>query len=170
MAATQNLSEPLAKIFYKVIQVSVVERQRASPARPRSPENPVSRPIIPAMQAAAESLSLIVEVVRAQSPSEFSPAFAAMAKSRVDSVVVTEDGEFAASFRAIATLALANKSANALVSIPRVSPSSMHAWSGRKGARRPCARSCGDVAWACSVPMRTALRCARCATHQPCSK
>jgi putative tryptophan/tyrosine transport system substrate-binding protein len=36
-------------------------------------------------------------------------AFATMAKSRVDSVVVTEDGEFAASFRAIATLALANK-------------------------------------------------------------
>jgi putative ABC transport system substrate-binding protein len=32
-----------------------------------------------------------------------------MANSRVDSVVVTEDGEFAASFRAIATLALANK-------------------------------------------------------------
>jgi len=30
-----------------------------------------------------------------------------MAKSRVDSVVVTEDGEFASSFRAIATLALA---------------------------------------------------------------
>jgi putative ABC transport system substrate-binding protein len=32
-----------------------------------------------------------------------------MAKSRVDSVVVTEDGEFAASFPAIATLALANQ-------------------------------------------------------------
>jgi putative ABC transport system substrate-binding protein len=74
-----------------------------------NPDNPVSRPIIPAMQAAPASLSVIVEVVRAQSPSEFSLAFAAMAKSRVDSVVVTEDGEFAASFREIATLALANK-------------------------------------------------------------
>jgi putative ABC transport system substrate-binding protein len=74
-----------------------------------NPDNPVSRPIIPAMQAAAASLSVILEVVRAQGPSEFSPAFAAMAKSRVDSVVITEDGEFAASFRAIATLALANK-------------------------------------------------------------
>ncbi len=61
------------------------------------------------MQAAAAPLSLIVEVARAQSPSEFGLAFASMAKSRVDSVVVTEDGEFAASFRAIATLALANK-------------------------------------------------------------
>jgi putative ABC transport system substrate-binding protein len=74
-----------------------------------NPDNPVSRPIIPAMQAAAASLSLIVEVVRAQRPSEFTHAFAAMAKSRVDSIVVTEDGEFAASFRAIAALALANK-------------------------------------------------------------
>jgi putative tryptophan/tyrosine transport system substrate-binding protein len=75
------------------------------PAALSNPDNPVSRPIIPAMQAVA----VIVEVVRAQGPSEFSLAFAAMAKSRVDSVVVTEDGEFAASFRAIATLALANK-------------------------------------------------------------
>jgi putative ABC transport system substrate-binding protein len=52
----------------------------------------------------------MVQVVRTQSPGEFSLAFAAMAKNRVDSVVVTEDGEFAASFRAIATLALTNKS------------------------------------------------------------
>jgi ABC-type uncharacterized transport system substrate-binding protein len=73
-----------------------------------NPDNPVSRPIIPAMQEAAAPLSLIVEVARAQSPGEFSLAFAAMGSSRVDSVVVTEDGEFAASFRAIATLALAD--------------------------------------------------------------
>jgi putative tryptophan/tyrosine transport system substrate-binding protein len=73
-----------------------------------NPDNPVSRPIIPAMQEAAAPLSLIVEVFRAQSPSEFSLAFAAMAKTGVDSVVVTEDGEFAASFRAIATRALAD--------------------------------------------------------------
>jgi putative ABC transport system substrate-binding protein len=32
-----------------------------------------------------------------------------MTKSQVDSVVVTEDGEFAASFAAIAALAIANK-------------------------------------------------------------
>jgi putative ABC transport system substrate-binding protein len=74
-----------------------------------NPDNPVSRPIIPAMQAAAASLNLIVEVVRAQSPSEFSLAFASVARSRLDSIVVTEDGEFAAGFQAIATLALANK-------------------------------------------------------------
>jgi ABC-type uncharacterized transport system substrate-binding protein len=79
------------------------------PAALSNPYNPVSRPIIPAIQAAAASLSLMVDVVRAQSPGEFSLAFAAMAKNGVDSVVVTEDGEFAAGFQAIATLALANK-------------------------------------------------------------
>ena len=36
------------------------------PAALSNPDNPVSRPIIPAMQAAATSLSLMVEVVRAQ--------------------------------------------------------------------------------------------------------
>src|SRR5712675_2247595 len=44
-----------------------------------NPDNPVSRPIIPAMQAAGASLSVIVDVARAQSPSKFSSAFAAMA-------------------------------------------------------------------------------------------
>jgi putative tryptophan/tyrosine transport system substrate-binding protein len=79
------------------------------PAALSNPDNPVSRPIIPAMRAAAASLSLTVEAVRAQSPNEFTLAFASMSKSQVDSVVVTEDGEFAASFRAIAALAFANK-------------------------------------------------------------
>jgi ABC-type uncharacterized transport system substrate-binding protein len=79
------------------------------PAALSNPDNPVSRPIIPAMQAAAASLNLNIEVVRAQNPNEYSHAFAGMAKSGVDSVVGTEDGEFAASFGAIAKLALANK-------------------------------------------------------------
>jgi putative tryptophan/tyrosine transport system substrate-binding protein len=83
--------------------------QVSRPAALSNPDNPVSRPNIQAMQAAAPSLSLAVEVVQAQSPTEFGPAFATMAKNRIDSVVVTQDGEFAASFRAIATLALANK-------------------------------------------------------------
>jgi ABC-type uncharacterized transport system substrate-binding protein len=79
------------------------------PAALSNPDNPVSRPIIPAMQTAAASLSLTLEVARAQSPNEFDLAFASMSKSRVDSVVVTEDGEFAAHFRAIAALSLTHK-------------------------------------------------------------
>ena len=74
-----------------------------------NPDNPVSKPIIPAMQSAAAALSLALGVARAQGPSGFDRAFEAMAGSRVDSVVVTEDGEFAPSFRTIAALALQNR-------------------------------------------------------------
>ena len=57
-----------------------------------NPDNPVSKPIIPAMQAAATPLKLEIDAAKAQGPSEFDSAFAAMVKSRVDAVVVTEDG------------------------------------------------------------------------------
>jgi putative tryptophan/tyrosine transport system substrate-binding protein len=77
-----------------------------------NPNNPVSRPIIPAMQATATPLKLEFDVAEAQGASGFDSAFAAMAKRRVDAVVITEDGEFAASFEAIATLAAANKLAS----------------------------------------------------------
>jgi putative ABC transport system substrate-binding protein len=74
-----------------------------------NPDNPVSRPIIPTMQSAAAALSLNLGVARAQGPGEFGRAFEAMAGNHVDSVVVTEDGEFAPNFRAIAALALQNR-------------------------------------------------------------
>jgi ABC-type uncharacterized transport system substrate-binding protein len=74
-----------------------------------NPDNPVSRPIIPAMQSAATALSLILGVARAQGPSEFDRAFEALAESHADSVVVTEDGEFAPNFPTIAALALKNR-------------------------------------------------------------
>jgi putative ABC transport system substrate-binding protein len=74
-----------------------------------NPENPVSRPIIPAMLSAAKSLRLTLGVARLQGPGEFDRAFYAMAGSPVDSVVVTEDGEFAPNFRTIAALALQNR-------------------------------------------------------------
>jgi putative ABC transport system substrate-binding protein len=74
-----------------------------------NPDNPVSRPVIPAMQSAATALRLTLGVARIHSLSEFDRAFQAMAGSPVDSVVVTEDGEFAPNFRTIAALALQNK-------------------------------------------------------------
>jgi putative ABC transport system substrate-binding protein len=77
-----------------------------------NPSNPVSKPIVPAMQAAATPLKLEFDVAEAQGASEFDSAFASMAKRRVDAVVITEDGEFAPSFRAIAMLAAANKLAS----------------------------------------------------------
>jgi ABC-type uncharacterized transport system substrate-binding protein len=78
-----------------------------------NPNNPVSKPIIPAMQSGATPLKLeIIDAAKVQGPSEFDSAFAAMVKSRVDALVVTEDGEFAASFGAIAALSAANKLAS----------------------------------------------------------
>src|SRR3954453_19529333 len=74
-----------------------------------NPSNPVSRPIIPAMQSAAARLNLKFDVAEVQGPGEFDLAFASIAARRVDAVVVTEDGEFAAGFGAIAALAAANK-------------------------------------------------------------
>ena len=64
------------------------------------------------MQAAAVPLKLEFDVAEVQGPGEFDSAFASMAKRRVDAVVVTEDGEFAASFGAIAALAATNNLAS----------------------------------------------------------
>ena len=71
-----------------------------------NPDNPVSRPIIPAMQLAAARLSLNLEVARLKGPGGFDRTFEAMAGSLIDSLVVTEDGEFAPNFPTIAALAL----------------------------------------------------------------
>jgi len=74
-----------------------------------NPDNPVSRPVIPAMQSAATALRLTLAITRIQGLSEFDRAFQAMAGSPIDSVVVTEDGEFAPNFPNIAALALQNR-------------------------------------------------------------
>jgi putative ABC transport system substrate-binding protein len=76
------------------------------PSALSNPDNPVSRPIIPAMQSAATELGLTLAVERLQRTGEFDRAFYEMAREPVDSLVVTEDGEFAPNFRTIAALAL----------------------------------------------------------------
>ena len=72
------------------------------PAALSNPDNPVSRPIIPAMHSAGTTLGLTLVVARARGPNEFERAFEGMAGSHVDAVIVTEDGEFAPNFRMIA--------------------------------------------------------------------
>jgi putative ABC transport system substrate-binding protein len=74
-----------------------------------NPANPVSTPIIPAMRAAAVPLRLEVEAFSVQGPNNFDGAFQAIIKSRANAVAVTEDGEFAASFKTIAALAIGSK-------------------------------------------------------------
>jgi putative ABC transport system substrate-binding protein len=80
----------------------------AHPTALSNPDNPVSRPIIPAMQSAATRLALRLEVAQLKAPGAFDRTFEAMAGTTIDSVVVTEDGEFAPNFPAIAALALQN--------------------------------------------------------------
>ena len=115
-----NLAKPEANVtgstFFlpelNVKQLEVLKEAFPSithPAALSNPDNPVSRPIIPAMQSAAAALSLTLVVARLQGLSEFERAFHEMAGSPVDSLVVTEDGEFAPNFRAIAALALEYK-------------------------------------------------------------
>ena len=87
--------ELLKDVFPYVARVAVLS----------NPDNPVSKLIIPAMTAAAAPLKIELELAKTQGPTEFDSAFAAMAKSCVDAVVVTQDGEFAASFKTIAALA-----------------------------------------------------------------
>jgi putative tryptophan/tyrosine transport system substrate-binding protein len=115
-----NLARPEANVTgstYFLPELNVKRLEVLKEASPRirhptalsNPENPVSKPIIPAMQSAAAALNLSLEVARLQGPGEFDRAFLAMAGSPVDSVVVTEDGEFAPNFRTIAALALQGK-------------------------------------------------------------
>ena len=52
--------------------------------------------------------AVALQHVEARGLEEFDSAFAAMSWNRIDAVVVTEDGEFAASFGAIAALATKN--------------------------------------------------------------
>lgn len=72
-----------------------------------NPDNPVSKPIMTAMQSTATNLKIGVEQFRLRSPTELDAVFAAMAAQRIDAVVVTEDGEFAPNHRAISDLAIA---------------------------------------------------------------
>ena len=74
-----------------------------------NPNNPVSRPIMTAMESIAANLKMSVEQFKVGAPTDFEAAFAAMQPGRIDAVVVTEDGEFAASHRIISDLALAKK-------------------------------------------------------------
>jgi putative ABC transport system substrate-binding protein len=91
--------ELLGEVFPQVTRVGVLS----------NPANPVSRPIIPTMTAAAPALRLEMEVFEVKGPREFDGAFEAMARSRVDAVAVTEDGEFAASNKTIAEFAIRRK-------------------------------------------------------------
>jgi len=71
-----------------------------------NPDNPsYIRLSLPAMEAAAKSLKLELQQFPVRGPGEFDSAFAAMAKRRVDAVVIGQDAVLTANVGAIANLA-----------------------------------------------------------------
>jgi putative tryptophan/tyrosine transport system substrate-binding protein len=71
-----------------------------------NPANPISDPIVPAMEVAAQSLKLELAQFAVRGPAEFEGSFAAMAARRVDALVVLDDSMLLAQAPAIASLAL----------------------------------------------------------------
>ncbi|MGH6804295.1 MAG: ABC transporter substrate-binding protein, partial [Methyloceanibacter sp.] len=69
------------------------------------PDNPANGPSLQAMEIAAKSLKVGLQPFEARGPKEFESAFSAMAKKRVDAVVITLGAMFQANPRAIADLA-----------------------------------------------------------------
>ena len=65
------------------------------------------------MEKAAARLKVKFETFNVDRPNEFTAVFDAMAGRRVPAAVITQDGDFAASFRAIAELAVAHRIASA---------------------------------------------------------
>jgi putative ABC transport system substrate-binding protein len=70
-----------------------------------NPDNPARRPLIQAVEIRARLLKVGLRQFEARGPNEFGSAFSAMAKSRVDAIVIQEDAMFNVNARAVANLA-----------------------------------------------------------------
>jgi len=67
-----------------------------------NPDNPFFGLTLPALETAGSSLKIGLQRFDAHGPSDFEPAFLAMAKGGVDAAVIQEDAIFLSSARAIA--------------------------------------------------------------------
>ena len=70
-----------------------------------NPANPIHRPSLKDVEAAAQALKVQLHDVGAQDPAEFESAFAALARERVEALVVLPDGMFQAQGAQIIALA-----------------------------------------------------------------
>jgi len=70
-----------------------------------NPDNPITPPIIQAMESSAREAKIELEVFEAQRPTDFENAFEAMARRRVDAVAVNEDPMFIANAALIGRIA-----------------------------------------------------------------
>ena len=74
-----------------------------------NPDNPITRPIIQAMESSAELLKIELKVFEARTPAEFEGALLAMSEGQLDAVTVNEDPTFIANAGAIGKLALGRR-------------------------------------------------------------
>jgi putative ABC transport system substrate-binding protein len=74
-----------------------------------NPDNPAVPGALRAMELMAQSLKMDLQVVEVRGPDEFPGAFSAMAKRRVDAVVVLDDAMLIASAQQVADLAAKNR-------------------------------------------------------------
>ncbi len=69
------------------------------------PDNPLFRSTLPVIESAAASLKIELHQFDAHSPGDFEAAFAAMARRRIEAMVIQEDAVFLGNARLIAELA-----------------------------------------------------------------
>jgi putative ABC transport system substrate-binding protein len=74
-----------------------------------NPENPANPPILHAMELTAASLKVALQRFEVRGPSEFESAVTAMAKRRVDAVVITDDPMLIANLGELAALAVKSR-------------------------------------------------------------
>ncbi len=87
--------EMLKDVMPRISQVAILVK----------PDNPFFVTALRALEEPAKSLSIRLQRFEVRGPNDFEDAFAAMAKSSVDAVVILEDAVFVSNARAIAELA-----------------------------------------------------------------
>jgi putative ABC transport system substrate-binding protein len=87
--------EMLKDIVPRISQVAILVK----------PDNPFFRTAFRALESPAKSLNIGLQRFEVRGPTDFGGAFAAMAKSGIDAVVILEDAVFVSNARAIADLA-----------------------------------------------------------------
>ena len=69
------------------------------------PDNPLFRATLPVIRRAADTLKIELQQFDAHGPTDFGPAIAAMAKSRVEGIVIQEDAVYLTNLKRIIDLA-----------------------------------------------------------------
>ncbi len=116
----KDLARPEANVTgsnFLLPQINAKRLELLAEALPRTPvigavsnpNNVSAKSHIAELQKAAKTVRTRLDVFDVERPNEFDGVFAAMAKAKVTAAVITQDGDFASSFRSIADLALTHR-------------------------------------------------------------